>query len=76
MEHESPLNPHSQANSHSQSDPQEDDRPRFKIGIFTDNHLGYKHKDPVRGQDSFAAFEECLWRCQQENVDFVIQAGD
>ena len=29
-----------------------------RILITTDNHLGYLEKDPVRSEDSFAAFEE------------------
>ena len=29
-----------------------------RILITTDNHLGYMEKDPVRSEDSFAAFEE------------------
>lgn len=30
----------------------------FRAIIATDNHLGYLEKDPIRGQDSFVAFEE------------------
>ena len=32
----------------------------FKILITSDNHLGFKEKDPVIGDDSFLAFKECL----------------
>ena len=32
----------------------------IRIVISTDNHLGYKERDPIRGSDSFAAFEEVL----------------
>lgn len=32
----------------------------FKIFITTDNHLGYKEHDPIRGNDSFDAFDEAL----------------
>lgn len=32
----------------------------LKILVTTDNHLGYGEKDPIRGEDSFVAFEECL----------------
>lgn len=32
----------------------------FEILITTDNHMGYKEKDPIVGPDSFNAFEECL----------------
>ena len=32
----------------------------FRIFISTDNHLGYKENDSVRGNDSFDAFDEVL----------------
>ena len=32
----------------------------FKILLSTDNHLGYKEDDPIRGNDSYASFEEVL----------------
>jgi double-strand break repair protein MRE11 len=32
----------------------------FRILVATDIHLGYKERDPVRGEDSFKAFEEVL----------------
>ena len=32
----------------------------FKIFISTDNHLGYKENDSIRGDDSFEAFDEVL----------------
>jgi hypothetical protein len=32
----------------------------LKILLSTDNHLGYLQRDPIRGRDSFAAFEEVL----------------
>ncbi|KAJ1553914.1 Double-strand break repair protein mre11a [Cladochytrium tenue] len=37
-----------------------DDESTFRILVATDNHLGFMEKDPVRGGDSFAAFEEIL----------------
>ncbi len=37
----------------------------FRILIATDNHLGYLERDPIRGNDSFVAFEEVL-RCAKE----------
>ncbi|TPX73606.1 hypothetical protein CcCBS67573_g05115 [Chytriomyces confervae] len=49
---------------------------RFKILIATDNHLGYLEKDPVRGNDSFAAFAEILALAQEEKVDFILLGGD
>jgi double-strand break repair protein MRE11 len=31
-----------------------------RVMVATDNHLGFMERDPVRGNDSFAAFEEIL----------------
>ncbi|CAN0067316.1 unnamed protein product [Discosporangium mesarthrocarpum] len=33
-------------------------------------------RDPVRGMDSFAAFEEVLLLAKQRKVDFVLLGGD
>ena len=44
--------------------------------VSTDNHLGYCEKDPIRCNDSFAAFEEVLRTAKHKNVDFVLFAGD
>ena len=38
----------------------------FKILITTDNHLGYKEQDRIRGKDSFEAFRECLQIAKRE----------
>jgi len=48
----------------------------FKIMIASDSHLGYADKDPVRGDDSFAAFEEVLLLSKQQGADFLLLAGD
>lgn len=32
----------------------------FTFLVSTDNHLGYKEKHKIRGDDSFYAFEEVL----------------
>ncbi|SAM09228.1 hypothetical protein [Absidia glauca] len=48
----------------------------FKILIATDNHIGYLEDDPVRGQDSFATFEEILKLAQHHEVDFILLGGD
>lgn len=32
----------------------------FKILISSDNHIGYKENHPIRGSDSFNAFEEVI----------------
>ena len=36
------------------------DKDTFSILITTDNHMGFREKDPQTGNDSFVAFEECL----------------
>ena len=48
----------------------------MKIMIATDNHLGYNEKDPVRGNDSFLAFEEILQIAVKNDVDFILLGGD
>ncbi|EOB11973.1 double-strand break dna repair protein, partial [Nosema bombycis CQ1] len=48
----------------------------MKILITSDNHLGFKENDDIRGNDSFNTFEEILMIARQENVDFIIQGGD
>eukprot|EP00842_Homolaphlyctis_polyrhiza_P000470 jgi/Hompol1/1423/HPOL_001384-RA len=48
----------------------------FRILIATDNHLGYLEKDPVRGADSFVAFEEILALARSSEVDMVLLGGD
>ena len=44
--------------------------------ITTDSHLGYQEKDPLRGEDSFVAFEEVFRQARDQKVDFVLNAGD
>ncbi|KAG8467420.1 hypothetical protein KFE25_000736 [Diacronema lutheri] len=48
----------------------------FKIMIASDIHLGYMEKDPVRGDDSFLAFEEVLHRAKECDADFLLLGGD
>lgn len=48
----------------------------FRVMVSTDNHLGFSERDPVRCNDSFAAFEEVLVVAKQKKVDFVLLAGD
>ncbi|EAR84214.2 ser/thr phosphatase family protein (macronuclear) [Tetrahymena thermophila SB210] len=48
----------------------------FKILVATDNHVGYKENDPIRGNDSFEAFEEVLKIAKSEKVDFLLLGGD
>jgi hypothetical protein len=44
--------------------------------ISTDNHIGFMERDPVRGSDSFLAFEEVLATARAKGVDLVLLAGD
>ncbi|CAM9132136.1 unnamed protein product, partial [Chrysoparadoxa australica] len=48
----------------------------LRILVATDCHLGYEEKDPIRGMDSFAAFEEVLLTAKKKEVDFVLLGGD
>jgi len=48
----------------------------LRVLISTDNHLGYAERDPIRGNDSFAAFEEVLILAKRHNCDMVLLAGD
>ncbi|KAF9166818.1 Double-strand break repair protein mre11a [Actinomortierella ambigua] len=52
------------------------DEDTFKILVATDNHLGYLEKDPVRGNDSFEAFEEVLKLAADSEVDMILLGGD
>lgn len=40
----------------------------LRILIATDNHLGFREHDPVRGGDSFEAFDEVLRIAKHEQV--------
>ena len=48
----------------------------IRILIHTDSHLGFRERDPVRGNDSFASFEESLKEGKKRHVDMVLHAGD
>ena len=39
-----------------------------RIVISTDNHVGFMERDPVRGHDSFIAFEEVLRHARDTKV--------
>jgi metallophosphoesterase superfamily enzyme len=47
-----------------------------KHKMTTDNHIGYKEKDPIRGRDSFASFEEILKMAKTRKVDMILLGGD
>ncbi len=44
------------------------DEETLRIMIATDTHLGYAERDPIRGNDSFAAFEEILLLAKRHKV--------
>jgi double-strand break repair protein MRE11 len=48
----------------------------MRIAIFTDTHLGHADDDPVRVDDSFTAFAECLDISREQAVDAILHAGD
>lgn len=49
-----------------------DDPDTFRMMISTDNHLGFAEKDAIRGDDSFAAFEEMLYLARKFHCDTVL----
>ena len=48
------------------------DEDTVRIMVSTDNHLGFEEKDPIRGNDSFAAFEEVLSIAKRTKVRIFI----
>uniref|UniRef100_A0A182SPC6 Mre11 DNA-binding domain-containing protein n=1 Tax=Anopheles maculatus TaxID=74869 RepID=A0A182SPC6_9DIPT len=48
----------------------------IKILVASDIHLGYNEKDPIRGDDSFIAFEEVLQHALENEVDALLLGGD
>ncbi|KAM0672766.1 putative subunit of Mre11 [Ordospora colligata] len=48
----------------------------MKILITSDNHLGFKENDPIRGDDSYRTFEEILKIANEKKVDMILQGGD
>lgn len=48
----------------------------MKILITSDNHLGYKERDAILGNDSYNTFEEILLQANIRNVDMILQGGD
>ncbi|KNH06071.1 endo/exonuclease Mre11 [Perkinsela sp. CCAP 1560/4] len=47
-----------------------------RILLTSDNHLGFLENDPIRGDDSFVSFDECLNLAQDNNCDMCIFGGD
>ena len=60
----------------SRSNDNHPDESTLRILLSTDNHLGYMEKDPIRGNDSFAALEEVLSLARLHKVDLVLLSGD
>jgi double-strand break repair protein MRE11 len=54
----------------------EGDTDVFRILVVTDTHLGYMERDPIRGNDSFTTWEECLKQAVALKVDFILHGGD
>lgn len=48
----------------------------FRILVATDTHLGFSENDPIRGDDSFVAFEEILHLARATNADVLLHGGD
>lgn len=65
--------PHAAARNPSPNSPDEN---TLRILLSTDNHLGYLERDPIRGNDSFAALEEVLHLARSHHVDLVLLSGD
>ncbi|KAG0335703.1 Double-strand break repair protein mre11a [Podila horticola] len=76
MTHGIPLFTSSQEANSQLIDGEGSDQDTFKILVATDNHLGYLEKDPVRGDDSFNAFEEILQHAVKSEVDMILLGGD
>ncbi|TKA82390.1 hypothetical protein B0A55_01402 [Friedmanniomyces simplex] len=48
----------------------------IRILVSTDNHVGYKERDPIRGDDSWKSFHEVMCLAKERDVDMVLLAGD
>jgi double-strand break repair protein MRE11 len=48
----------------------------MRIVVCSDVHLGFEEKDPIRKEDSYAAFEEVLQRARGLEADLVLVGGD
>jgi len=48
----------------------------IRVLITTDNHLGFAERDPIRGEDSFNAFEEVFEHALRSSADLVLMCGD
>lgn len=59
-----------------EAEEEDPDASTLKVLLSTDNHLGYLERDPIRGRDSFAAFEEVLSLARRHKVDMILLSGD
>ncbi|QSL65132.1 hypothetical protein MERGE_002437 [Pneumocystis wakefieldiae] len=59
-----------------QEDRQDSASSTIRILVSTDNHVGYLEKDPIRGNDSYTAFDEVITQARLNDVDMVILCGD
>ncbi|XP_052860767.1 double-strand break repair protein MRE11 [Anopheles cruzii] len=62
------------ASSSSSADTNPDNTIKFLVA--SDIHLGYDEKNPIRGEDSFLAFEEVLQHAVENDVDAILLGGD
>lgn len=68
---------HLQREQQQQQALEDADENTLRIMVTTDSHLGYMERDAVRGDDSFAAFEEVLYVAKRTfHADMVLHAGD
>lgn len=54
----------------------QDGEDTIKILITTDNHVGYKETDTIRGDDSWITFEEVCQIAEDKDVDMMLHSGD
>ena len=54
------------------AEPEDPDDDTLRVLLTTDSHLGYLERDPVRGMDSFAAFEESLHLARKHKVRYDV----
>ncbi|KAF9955940.1 Double-strand break repair protein mre11a [Mortierella alpina] len=67
--------PQEQLNASQLNEGEGDNEDTFSILVATDNHLGYLEKDPVRGDDSFEAFEEILEIAAKSEASLVVHSA-
>lgn len=48
----------------------------ISILVTSDNHIGYKETDVIRGDDSWITFDEITQIAKARDVDMILQCGD